>query len=394
MALFNLYNDEATLEELKELIENQTSEKRTIDYKQNLELEGDEKKKEFLADIVSFANTHSGLIIYGMHEEAGIPTKLIGIASANFDILKGQIESIIRDGIAPKLNILNVIDVNISENKKAIIIKIPQSWASPHLVWFKKSSKFFARNSSHGKYQLEISEIRSSIIASENLYDRIRNFRLERVSKLLNNQAPVLINGNPMFVIHIIPFNAFNYAQQIDMSSDKWLDHFNSTQYNGYRKKHNFDGYVVHNQFDNDTPADHYIQFFRNGEIEIVDTSCTTINNGNKLIYRDKFEDIFLSEIPITVKSILNFNIGFPIIVMLSVLAIKGYDIWFDSRCYIMTRSYPIDRDNLLINEIIIQNIDELSRVIKYKPLFDPVWNACGIVGSLNYKSNGVRSID
>lgn len=394
MALFNLYDDEASLDELNQLIANQTCEKKTIDYKLTLELDDDEKKKEFLADIVSFANTLGGLLIYGMEQEAGIPTKLIGIEYPGFDILKGQIGSIIKDGISPKLNTITVIHVKISEGKEVIIIKIPQSLTSPHLVCFKRYPKFFARNSSVGRYQLDISDIRSSIIASENFYDRFRNFRLERVSKLLNNQAPVLMNGNPKFVIHIIPFNSFNYAQQIDMSSEKWLDQFNSTEYNNYRKRHNFDGYLIHDPFDNNSPADHYIQYFRNGEVEIVDTSCTTINQSNKLIYNNRFEDIIKSEIPMTVNSIFNFNIGLPIIVMLSVLTIKGYVIWVNSRRYFRTHGYPIDRDNLLINEIIIQNIEELSKAITYKPLFDPVWNACGIAGSLNYNSDGVWSTE
>ena len=175
MSLYNLYDDSVKLEELNQLIIDQTSEKRTIDYKQTLELDGDEKKKEFLADIVSFANTNGGLIIYGMKEENGVPIELIGISSKNFDILKGRLESIIRDGIAPKLNIVTVIEVEIAEEIEAIVIKIPKSFASPHLVSFKKSSKFYARNSSHGKYQLDISEIRANILATETIYESIRN---------------------------------------------------------------------------------------------------------------------------------------------------------------------------------------------------------------------------
>ncbi len=392
MSLFNLYDDEVSIEELRQLISNKICEKRTIDYKQTLELVGDENRKEFLADIVSFANTNGGILIYGMREDAGLPVDLIGITSGNFDILKGQIESIIRDGIAPKLNTIKVIDVIITENNKAIIIKIPQSWASPHLVWFKRSSKFFARNSSHGKYQLEISEIRSSIIASENLYEKIRNFRLDRVSKLLNNQTPVLMNGNPKFVIHIIPFNSFNYANQIDMSSEKWSNLFNSNYYSNYREKHNFDGYVIHNQFDTINPADHYTQYFRNGEIEIVDTTCTYIKDGNKLIYSSRFENIFQEDIPIAALSLLSFNLGFPVIITLSILGIKDYTMGYYNPNYHSHGSFPIDKDNLLINEIIIQKYDDLKNPVSYKPLFDPIWNACGFVRSLNFNANGEQN--
>ena len=40
------------------------------------------------------------------------------------------------------------------------------------------------------------------------------------------------------------------------------------------------------------------------------------------------------------------------------------------------------------VNEIIIQKYDELKNPVSYKPLFDPVWNACGFVRSLNFKAN------
>jgi predicted HTH transcriptional regulator len=46
--------------DLQELIKNQISEKKNLEYKAELSLLSDKEKKEFLADISSFANSNGG----------------------------------------------------------------------------------------------------------------------------------------------------------------------------------------------------------------------------------------------------------------------------------------------------------------------------------------------
>jgi len=69
----------ATEAGLIELIENQVSEDKSIDYKLNLSISNDEGKKEFLADVASFANTIGGHMIIGMAEDKGMPITLPGV---------------------------------------------------------------------------------------------------------------------------------------------------------------------------------------------------------------------------------------------------------------------------------------------------------------------------
>lgn len=387
MSLFNYADMSVSLDELNKLIIDQTSEKRTIDYKLNLELNSDEQKKEFLADIISFANTDGGVLIYGMKEKEAIPIELVGLSTDNIDILKGRIESIIRDGIDPKLNTVKVIDVKIKAALFALVIKVPKSWASPHLVWYKKSSKFFARNSSHGKYQLEISEIRTSILASENQYERIRGFRLDRISKIINSEIPVSIDDAPKFVFHIIPISAITIHQEIQ--SSKFYALMNSPNpLTGFRMQFNFEGFLLHNVSDS-YPADQYIQIFRNGIIEMVNTNFTDIKDGINLIYGTRLERFYIQEIQKFIELIKFLGYDFPIVIMLTVLSIRGYKFFVLDEYSFRISNNLIDRDNLLLPDIMIDEDPKDNWDITLRSIFDPIYYACGMGGSLNYDGTG-----
>ena len=73
--------DQITEEDLQALIDNSVLEIKTIEYKQSLPSNAESAKKEFLADVSSFANASGGDIIYGIVEdkETGTPKSLEGL---------------------------------------------------------------------------------------------------------------------------------------------------------------------------------------------------------------------------------------------------------------------------------------------------------------------------
>lgn len=91
--------------DLQVLIINAISERKTIEYKESLPGNPDHDKKEFLGDVSSFANAVGGDLIYGMIEDraTGLPTELRGIEADNVDQEILRLESIIRDGINPRI---------------------------------------------------------------------------------------------------------------------------------------------------------------------------------------------------------------------------------------------------------------------------------------------------
>ena len=96
-----------TEEDLKRLVENQVIEKKHLEYKRILPSNKDSDKKEFLADIVSFANTSGGDLIYGITQdnETGYPSELLGIDLPNLSHFSSLILGIRRCPSLPKRHI-------------------------------------------------------------------------------------------------------------------------------------------------------------------------------------------------------------------------------------------------------------------------------------------------
>ena len=92
---------------MQHLIDESILEIKTLEYKEKLPEFNDEGKKEFLADISSFANSSGGDIIYGIREDNHLPKELVGVEIDDIDEIKRRLDGIIRDGIKPRISQYN-----------------------------------------------------------------------------------------------------------------------------------------------------------------------------------------------------------------------------------------------------------------------------------------------
>ncbi len=377
--------------DLQALIDNQVSEHRTIEYKEVLPGNADGDKKEFLADVSSFANASGGDLIYGIREQSGVPIELTGLELSDVDAEILRLESCILNGITPRLfRIVETHHVALSlKNRYAIIIRIRKSWTAPHMVTFKNDSKFFTRDS-RGKHQLNVSELRSAFLLSETAAERIRNFRTERLGKIVAGEGAIPLNEHaPKLVLHIVPFEAFDPAARFDLFllNDPTQANFLKPlklHNGGYRFPHfNFDGLLCDLQ-------DTYTQVFRNGSIEAVDTTILGASRERRITSGDIYERRVLEALKRSLAAQKRLGVEPPIFVMISFLGVKGYNIGFhdlDSWAY-ETQDHIIDRADLLVPEIMIDDFDcKLTGVMK--PAFDAIANAAGWARSMTYDSNG-----
>lgn len=369
--------------DLQTLLDNEVPEGKTIDYKEALSGNGDSNKKEFLYDISSFANTSGGHLIFGIKEDKGVPTEICGLNIPDADAVILKLENSIRDGIAPRIPGVAARAISLSNDRVVIVFRIPRSFSQPHMTTFKNASKFYARNSA-GKYQLDVGELRTAFTLSENTIDRIRSFRNQRLEMVLSGETPVNMNRGAKIVFHVVPIGAFDPAANFDVASLKQQNP-SPLSGTGWDSRYNFDGLLC---FTNTLYS--YAQVFRNGIIEAVDAFILKPrepNNPSRNIPSIQYEKKVIQKLSeyITVQN--NLGVEPPFLIMLSLLDVKGYSMYVSSD-FMFDRVHQIDRENLVMPEVIVENFDfEPSKIIK--PIFDAVWNACGYPGSLNYDDSG-----
>lgn len=386
MALADKPLNEITEADLQELIDNQVAEGKEIDYKLQLWGNSNGDKKEFLADVSSFANTVGGHLIIGMSEQEGVPKDIVALED-DMDKVKGRFESMIRTGIAPRIQGIDMKAVPV-QTGHVLIIRIPRSWAAPHIIWLDHYSKFYARNSM-GKYQLDVDELRTAFTLSQTNTERIRNFRLDRIAKVATDDTPTTLSNGAKLVLHIVPIEAFSSTVSISALP---LDTMIGWQYTFARPivitdhRYNLDGLLFYGTNIGTTSRQNYIQIFRNGAIEYVNTEI--LNDNDNFIPSLSYEQNLIDLLPsfCSVQEQLGFRP--PTVLMLTLLNVRDYAMGVSSRRAAHASGQTIDRDNLIIPDILIDSFDG-DFAAKLKPIFDIVWNACGWVGSRNYDKDG-----
>lgn len=383
--------DEITEQDLQSLIDNSVTESKTIEYKRSLPSNSDSDKKEFLADVSSFANASGGELIFGIIEDrnTGIPKELEGIIIENVDREISRLDNILREGIEPRISNLNIKSINLSNSKIALIVRIQKSWISPHRVSFKGHDKFYSR-STNGKYPMDVGELRINFNLSETTTERIRKFREDRISKIFSNETPVPFHGTAKIVLHIIPVISFNPAQRYDIS--RLADHpekMRPIYCSGWDHRYNFDGFVTYSGGRKEK-SHSYVQLFKNGIIEAVEGFLLDPQHKEKnlLIPSIAYEKELVQSLPEYLSILKTLNVELPAFIFLTLVGVRGYSMAINPNKYWIDELHPIDRDILLLPEIMVENYDVVPED-SLRPCFDSIWNACGFSKSLNYDDTG-----
>ncbi len=385
---------EITKDDIQQLVDNQVLEGKTLEYKSALPGNSDDDKKEFLADLSSLANTDGGDLVFGVLEDKKEIKQEYGIEVPNIDTELQRIENVIRDGISPRID-SNIHVIAVDDKKSILVIRVKPNLNSPHRVIFKNSNRFFKRNS-NGKYEMDVSELKTAFGAHGNLIDTIKDFRKKRVFDLKANSGPVrLENVDNFLTVHIVPLSGVLNSSQI---TSKQLADLNESRIefrplyaSGWNKRINLDGVCAYSFNNGKTTS--YTQIFRNGAIEGFDSlmvaprSAYGSDDVEKGIPMVAVERKLIDFVKANVTLLKLLEIEPPYFVFITLTGIQGYVIKSNIPNRILDHD-PIIENDIYLPEVILSDSDEdVAKALR--PVFDMVWNASGSSRSYGYDENG-----
>jgi hypothetical protein len=386
MILSNRIED-ITKEEILSLVENRVEEGAKIEYKALLSLGTSSEKKEFLADVSAFANSSGGDLIVGIEEDEGIPTEAIGVSGINPDAYKIQLEQIVLSNIAPKIPGLRIQAIQGFPEGPVLVIRIPKSWAGPHMVTIGQS-RFFVRSNAR-KRPLDVAEIRSAFLQSESLPEKIRSFRQERVGKILSGETPALLKEGPKMILHVIPAIAFSTGFSLDAGSLKAeRENLVPISLGANQIRFNLDGMISCDGYPEQGGFSEYCQAFRNGIIETVDSAILAEINREYRILCVRCEMDVIVAFDSYRKALENLEIPPPYAIALSFVSVLDYVLDIPLNYSKPYGLIPLTSDVLMIPEVVVEDLDKPSHTI-LRPIFDALWNAAGFERSWSYDSEG-----
>lgn len=375
-------------DDLIAFIENQVREGRTIEYKRELPGGSNDAKKELLADVSSFANTSGGDLIFGVEEDKGLPTQVVGLRSGDLDAEILRLESIMDAGLEPRIR-RRLSVVGCGDGRRVIILRIARSWSGPHRVIFQQHDKFWGRNDA-GKFRLDIGELRSAFTLSSTTIERIRGFRTDRIIAISNNETPVPMNPGPKMVMHCIPVESFagqpNYDVMPFYQNHALLPAVGNS---GYGRRLDLDGLVV-GDGDRTYIGDNYTHLYRNGIIEVVTGPGWTFEQDKvRRMASANYEWRLLQYLPVCFRVFKEIGANAPIYVSLTMTNARGLAMADSQSFNPFNRSFLINRETLALPESVVQDFSAKPVEI-LKPMFDLIWNACGYQGSKNFNKDGL----
>ena len=381
--------DEITKHKLQELVEAGVAEGRDIDFKEQTYGTTDADKREFLADVSSFANTVGGHILIGIKEEEGVACELIGIGGDS-DRERTRLEEIARSGLQPRLVGFRIFFVSVENGRNVLVIRIPRSWNAPHRVIAHRSNRFWARDGG-GKYQPDVDQLRELFLTAPSMAERLRNFRADRIARIWAEDGFVPLIDQSALVLHILPFESFSGGQRFEVAELR--AHYRSflpiaSEVGTARV--NLDGLIVIPEAARDGPKSAYTQVWRTGLVEAVRSPIVRVRDEERVVFSNKVEPYLLNVVPPYLAGLRALGVNPPLTIFVSLIGVQEASL--DPRdIRVIEEVGRFDRNFVHTSEILLTDWPRDDRDIPtlLRQAFDEIAYAAGCYGSPNFDAEG-----
>ncbi len=369
--------EDIALHDLKDLLSNEVSESRTIEYKLLLAHATTGEKKELLADITCMANTAGGDLLFGVEESAGVPVALPGFAIADWDALQTQLTSLIRDGTEPRLHQVDLHRIEVSPDRYVVVLRVGRSQRRPHRVVVGGHGHFYGRDSSQ-KYRLDVEDLRRAFTLMAAASGSVDRFWRERVRAIGANEGFAQIGAEQRAVLHLVPELAFQEEPSIELGS---IDPMRLRPLPrgplGLSWSYAAEGMYTYNDWA-------YTALFRNGVIEAAEGLVTK----DGVLYPAELQMELIEGIRTYLALMEDLGLSPPVRILLALTGVANHTFPAKGLAALRTPNPPFRESTCEIRGPLIETF-QLEVADALRPLFDRLWNAFGYAGCPNYDETG-----
>lgn len=207
-----------------------------------------------------------------------------------------------------------------------------------------------------------------------------------RLNEIERGSALPKVSEGSKLIVHLIPIEAITTSKIYsikDLEQRINLEPFLSRGWNDSINKHGFYTYATTYLGDKGNPPG-YVQFFKNGIIESVDTDLLN-KRERKYIPGIAFEREILRLIESRYKVALKkLGIKLPFAISITLTDVEDYYISMNPK---YSNGKIGDRILKLPTVVVNSWEDDIGKVLR--PSFDYLWNNCGVAESPNYDADG-----
>lgn len=374
-------------EHIQSLKDNGVRESRELDYKQAYSLKDDSQKKEFARDVAALANTMGGDLIFGVEETDGVPSAIPGIPLISEDDERLRIENLLTSAISPRLSGLGFKQISLSADRGIFIVRVPRSLNAPHMVTNNGDNRFYGRHSS-GRFIMDVHQVRDAFSESDGIAAKLRAFREERLKWIEQKEVGARLPSPHLTVVHLLPLASLRGGPLFDGRTLRQIDSLKLKPLrdtSGLTEQLNLDGLRVYSSLGNGKTAG-YVQVFRNGCIEVVDSDM--LSNYGKNVIPPAYERTVRNGVHRLIGTMRELGLEGPVAIGLSLLQIRGFVIFVGNQQD--AGEHRVELDSLILPEVVVEGGTTEAEIdaALHRP-FDLVWNACNKLGSPNYNADG-----
>lgn len=377
--MFSKNLDNITVDHFATLIEGGARESSTVDFKRELPSSGEEDTPKFCFLVSALANTGGGRVYYGVDEAGGVATTLASLGDIDPDAQERRLTQVLQSNIEPVVPGVRFHWIDSEQHGRFMVLDVPRSWAGPHMVKLKKGYRMYSRVGPQN-VPLDVVRMRQAFSAAEEVPERIRRWRRERLSAILEADTPAPIKSAPAIIVHLVPYASFEDEYRLtatQVASREMHNAFTPITAGNFSHRINMDGVV---RFASTAGA--YCQLYRSGRVESVLSDMWT--NQNQQIIKE-YEYYVLEAVTRQLAGLTKLDVPGPFAFLLTLANVRGYttaEIWPGDPV-----PNAIDRDHLLVPDVLINGLSP-SLPSQLKHAFDIVWNACDRPGSTNFDAN------